>query len=286
VTVPAASVWGDLVAPLGVAIVAAGLAAAWPLWQIRVRGRRVRALIRRELQEIGPVPEQPVVNVPWWEHLRKEFVHEDLFAKGEVSATSDFLLTLDADITYKVSQLWLAFRSRDRTQWLYFMKQLSGHRHVGSPKLKEAHRKWTALLAPQGATAPQAPSRGREVDEPVPAQVLDARLSYYAPLAALTDVGSKEAPRRLSNSERAQRAGDLRDWYYGAGGLLLSSTALPAFLRAQACLTDDTSTDEERWQAFSRLRTELKIDLGVRDVAEREIEMGAVAAQTTRAGSS
>jgi hypothetical protein len=274
VTWPLASVWKDLGAPIILAVAAALLAAAWPWWQIRLRGARVQRLIERELEEIAPHPDAPVKNVPWWEHLRREFVHEELFAKGRISTNRDFLLSLDADLVYKVSQLWLAFRQRNHVQWLWFMEELANDDRVGSKKLTAAQTAWSALINAEGL--PRATDRGRDAAEPIPSRLLDARLASYASLFELTEYGPKESPRQLADSARAERATTLRNWYYAGGGLLLSNKAFPAFRLAQAHLTRAGSTDSDRWTAFSRLRTELKVDLGVRDAAEREIEMGAL----------
>jgi hypothetical protein len=84
------------------------------------------------------------------------------------------------------------------------------------------------------------------------------------------------ARRNHRVSWRIQHATTLRNWYYAGGGLLLSNKAFPAFRLAQAHLTRAGSTDSDRSTALSRLRTEIKVDLGVRDAAEREIEVGAL----------
>jgi len=87
-----ASIWRDLGVSVFLAILGAVLAVLWPWWQDRRRRRRLFALLRRELQEVGPI--DPLPGKEWWEHLTKRFLHEELFRRANVSANRDFLLSL------------------------------------------------------------------------------------------------------------------------------------------------------------------------------------------------
>jgi hypothetical protein len=85
-----------------IAIFAAG--ALLPRWFEAVKSRKFLALIRRELEEMGPSPEEPQDRGKWHEHLRKRFLHEEIFEN--VSENRDFILSLPPDIAYNVGQLW------------------------------------------------------------------------------------------------------------------------------------------------------------------------------------
>jgi hypothetical protein len=273
---PVASLSNDVVAPLILAVVGGGVAAVWPWLQTYWRGVKFQGIIKRELEELAPFPPTPAPNTPWWEHLRKRFVHEEIFARNEISANRDFLLSLNPDVVYKVSQLWIAFEKRDAEQWLHFLKGVAHDDRVGSPKLRHAHKLWSDLLKNEssGTTAPRVrDTTGTQRDS-----LLEARLAAYALLFGLTRYGSEGQPLSLSDKERARCAERLMDWFYGeeGGGLLLSGEAFLALRRAHARLTDPTANDRERWRAFSALRTELKIDLGVRHADVRNVEMGAI----------
>jgi hypothetical protein len=240
---------------------------------------KFQGVIRRELQELGPYPPTPTVNTPWWEHLHKRFVHEEVFASERMSENRDFLLSLDPDVIYKVSQLWIAFEKRDAEQWLHFLRELKGDDHVGSPELKAAYAAWSKLLEDDSTVT--TPRRTRD-SGPDSAALVEARLEEYPNLFRLTRYGPEQEPLTLPPEERDARANPLMDWFYSGGGLLLSSEAFVVFRLARRRLTDDSATDGERSRAFSSLRTELKIDVGVRHPDVRGIPMAEVPPDTTR----
>jgi hypothetical protein len=92
------------------------------------------------------------------------------------------------------------------------MEELANDDRVGSKKLTAAQTAWSALINAEGL--PRATDRGRDGAEPIPSQLLDARLASYASLFELTEYGPKESPRQLADSARAERATTLRNWYY------------------------------------------------------------------------
>jgi hypothetical protein len=271
---PVATVWDDLIAPLTLAVAGGGIAIFWPWLQTYWRGRKFEGIIRRELQELMPEPLTPQANTPWWAHLKKRFVHEEVFARERISANRDFLLSLDATVVYRVSQLWTAFDKRDAGQWLHFLEKLAHDERVGSNDLVNAHGAWCTLLT---KTPPEAKSPPvREHRQPPSESLLEARLAAYRSLLLLTDYGSPELPAALTPDEREVRAHDLRRWFYEGGGLLLSSEAFVTWRLVQARLADPASGDATLRKLFSALRTELKIDLGVRDPDERDVEMASI----------
>lgn len=116
------STWRDVGVSVFLAIVGTMLAALWPWWQDMRRRRRLTALMRRELQEIGPL--DPLEGKEWWEHLTKRFLHEEFFNRENVSTNRDFLLSLHPSLVYHASQLWIAFDKHDLTQWRWHLSQL------------------------------------------------------------------------------------------------------------------------------------------------------------------
>ena len=273
-TLTTAVVWTDLLASLILAVVGAAVAVFFPWLQTYWRGRKFQRIIKRELEELGPYPADPERNTPWWEHLRKRFVHEEIFARREISANRDFLLSLNPDVVYNVSQLWTAFEKRDADQWLHYLDALAHDARVGSAKLRGAREAWRKLLDAEG-TSDTALS-AREDPQAENANLSQARLASYASLLRLTRYGAEGRPFSLSVDERAAARDELMDWFYAGGGLLLSSDAFVAFRAAHAQLTATDATDTDRWRAFSALRTELKIDLGVRHADVRNVPMASL----------
>jgi hypothetical protein len=273
-TLPIAAIWNDLLVPTILAVVGAAVAWAFPWFQSYWRGRKFQGIIKRELEELAPYPRYPVINTPWWTHLRKRFVHEEIFARREISGNRDFLLSLNPDVVYNVSQLWTALETRDAVQWLHYLHALALDRRVGSERLFAAHHAWAHLI---GDTTHVRPAhRARDSRTASCDSVAQARLVSYGSLLGLTRYGSEHEPLRLPADERAQRATELMDWFYRGGGLLLSGQSLVALLVAHDRLTNEEASDSDRRNAFSALRTELKIDLGVRDADERSLQMASL----------
>ncbi len=271
---PIAAVWTDLLAPLILAVIGAAVAVFFPWLQTYWRGLKFEGIIKRELEELAPYPRSPEPNTPWWEHLRKRFVHEEIFARREISMNRDFLLSLNPNVVYNVSQLWTAFEKRDGEQWLHHLHALAHDRRVGSPKLLAAHHAWAQLLGDPAKFNTALPARNS--DGVKRDAVVEARLASYTLVLKLTRYGPEDRPLVLSSDEREQRADALMDWFYGGGGLLLSSEAHIAFLSAHRHLTNAQATDKHRRDAFSALRTELKIDLGVGQADERNVQMASL----------
>ncbi|WP_132195150.1 hypothetical protein [Kribbella orskensis] len=265
--------------PLIIAFFGAAIAAFWPWIQSLQRGRRFQRIIRRELEEIGPRPEAPVEDKPWWDHATRRFIHEELFHRQSISQNRDFLLSLDPTLIYQVSQLWIALEKRDGRQWLHFLSALARNRRVGSPGLRDAHKKWETIIGAQRAEwlttmgTPTAFRQGAVLARVPP--LFDRRFVAYGRLLALTDVGSAAQPRELDLPERSELADGLMAWYYEQGaGLLLSGRAFAQFQRVQDALLAQYTEPAALQLEFSRLRTDLKIDLGVRQVQERDVAIG------------
>ena len=72
-----------------------------------VKTRKFLALIKRELGEMGPRPDKKSNDGKWYQHLKKRFIHEEIFAK--ISENRDFILSLPPEVSYNTSQLWTHF---------------------------------------------------------------------------------------------------------------------------------------------------------------------------------
>jgi hypothetical protein len=98
-----------VVVPL--AIFFLGLLLPWA--QERQRRRAFRSLIARELGEASPDPAVKESDVPWHRHLRKRFLHEQIFA--DVATNRDFILSLPPDLAYNAAQMWIHFEKATKS---------------------------------------------------------------------------------------------------------------------------------------------------------------------------
>jgi hypothetical protein len=273
------SIWKDVIVPVGIALVAGTIAAFWPWIQAWQRGKRFQVLIRRELEEIGPYPNVPVRNMPWWEHAQKRFVHEEFLRRGSITQNRDFLLGLDPTLVYLVSQLWISLEKRDGNQWKHYLDELQRNKKVRSEKLSNAYDKWSQIMDAQCSDWREPMGSRSEVRQQallarLPA-IFNQRFQAYAELLPLTDCGSESQPKDLTHARREELADSLRSWYYrGGAGLLLSGRTLQQFEKARGRLLDQSANASDVRQELSRLRSDLKIDLGVSQSRERDVAMG------------
>jgi hypothetical protein len=273
--------WANIGVPLTIAFLGATVAAFWPWIQSFQRGRRFEGIIRRELEEIGPFPNTPDPDKPWWEHAQRRFIHEELFQRHSISQNRDFLLSLDPTLVYQVSQLWIALEKRDGRQWLYYLGELAYNDRVFTRKLQSAHDKWIAIIEAQSKKRAEwldpmgVPSEFRQ--EAVLARVpelFDRRFDAYSHLLPLTDYGPEKQPKDLTAAERGDLADKLTTWFYENGaGLLLSGRAFVQFQRARDTIAKEDASPIYIHRHLSKLRTELKIDLGVRQPQERDVAL-------------
>lgn len=259
-----------------VSLVAALILAGWTTLQALQRGWRFTKLIRRELEEIGPHPTQPNPDKPdrpWWEYATRRTVHEEIFRTERIVENRDFILSLDPTTVYQVSQLWLALQKRDGHNWIHFMRECSLNQRLQSEELTEAHRRWAAIMEGQPKHlretmgVPTAYRQSASLNRTP--ELFKARLAAYGKLHPLLN------PRSMGSSHRQPRAvgQSMLDWYYQDGnGLLLSGRALDQFRRTREALERSDETSSQRDIELSQLRTDLKIDLGVRQPQERGID--------------
>ena len=252
----------DLGVALVVTAIGSAVAALWPWLAAYQRRSRFQALIRRELGEARPVPAKPDAR-PWWQHLSKRFIHEEVFTRPNVTANRDFILSLDPNIAYHVSQLWTAYARLDLTQWNYHLGELATSREVGSADLRAAVELWRIFQASDQSDASAAMVRMPAHSEPSSPHLFAARLDAYRSLLTLT---------RVESGVGYADASALTDWYYtGANGLVLSGDALRAFLDVRDHLASGDATEKSVYARMSALRTQLKIDLEVRHPDEEAV---------------
>lgn len=131
----------DLLDIVIVPVVLTVLALWWPAIQNGHRSRTFKKLIFRELEEIGPYPKQAGSD-HWGTHLAKKFTHREILA--HVSENRDFILSLDPDLVYCLTQLWEAYEHKDEKQWLYYLGMLADL--DGTGKLKQVRADWENLV--------------------------------------------------------------------------------------------------------------------------------------------
>ncbi|MES9971488.1 MAG: hypothetical protein ABW092_15755 [Candidatus Thiodiazotropha sp.] len=127
------------------------LTLAWPTIQRRNRRNAFRKLILRELEEIAPHPVE-AGDEGWWVHQKKNFVHKKIFQ--EASENRDFILSLEPDMIYLVTQLWDAKANKDERQWQYYLKELSNPKYDMTGEIANALKKWEVLCEKYRALQP------------------------------------------------------------------------------------------------------------------------------------
>jgi len=136
----------DILDVVVIPVALAGLALAWPAIQSWHGGRRFRLLAARELVEIAPFPEQRGNCAVWTQHLRRQFLHQKII--GEISDNRDFVLGLEPEFVYSLSQLWAAYHAADGAQWLWYLGKLAGHRYLRRERLEllAIREQWNGVI--------------------------------------------------------------------------------------------------------------------------------------------
>jgi hypothetical protein len=61
----------------------------------------------------------------------------------ELSPNRDFVLSLNPDLVYYLSQLWDAYEAKDDKQWLHYLGKVAKYDKTG--QLKQIHSQWIEL---------------------------------------------------------------------------------------------------------------------------------------------
>ena len=130
--------WLDVVV---IPIVLVLIALVWPSIQNWHRCRTFTKLIFRELAEVGPYPLEAERD-HWAAHLTKNFAHRTILK--EISQNRDFVLSLDADLVYDLTQLWDWYERKDAQQWLYYLGKLTDYDKTG--RLQQVRASWVELV--------------------------------------------------------------------------------------------------------------------------------------------
>jgi hypothetical protein len=147
----------DVVDVLLVPISVGLLALVWPSWIARRRRQNFRYLVRVELQEAVPrTGSDGNRKRAWHEYLSRRFLHERVI--WQAAGDTDFLLSLNPQLAYVLSQLWISFDkgSADQAnsqehaeQWIWYLGQtcLMVDRKRGRRSLVEmVWRPWRNLV--------------------------------------------------------------------------------------------------------------------------------------------
>jgi hypothetical protein len=104
------------------------------------------AILARELEEIKPHSDTYTNGCCWKDYLCKSFLHQKIL--NEISDNRDFVLDLDPDFVYFVSQLWKSYDGGDENQWIHFLEKLSKHEYLKNQKseLSKIHDNWCNLI--------------------------------------------------------------------------------------------------------------------------------------------
>ncbi|KRE59997.1 hypothetical protein ASG92_22195 [Arthrobacter sp. Soil736] len=101
----------DLLEVLFVPLSAAMLALLWPAMAARRRRSNFEDLISRELAEAAPYAGD--FDGPWHTHLARRFLHEEIL--GHPVDNTDFVLSLEPELSYHLSQMWIAYTKAQKT---------------------------------------------------------------------------------------------------------------------------------------------------------------------------
>jgi hypothetical protein len=144
-----------------------------------VKSRKFVALIKRELKEMEPWPKETIESNKWYQHLKKRFVHEEIFEN--VSENRDFILSLPPDITYNAKQLWTHYHKATNVQssdelaeegasWCDSLRELCAFLDRGGKEnfTESIYKPWECLVLeyhPGLRAARRLPPRQQQMDE-------------------------------------------------------------------------------------------------------------------------
>ena len=115
----------------------------------------------------------------------------------------------------------------------------------------------------------------KQVDLEFKRSVMPERLEALKRLWSCMEPLSPTAAMPLSRAEREKLDAQLRQWYYAnGGGIFLSIQAAADCFDARATLLNGQISDKSVREAFSRLRTQMKIDVGVYSPEEAKRQIG------------
>jgi hypothetical protein len=99
------------------------------------------------------------------------------------------------------------------------------------------------------------------------------RVNSYQNLWSLTEAVSPSVKRNYTEAEKDILSQRLRAWYYAEGGIYLPQKTADLYLKAKNSLEGGSTPDEIR-DAFSSLRTQIKVDVGTIDEEQATVQIG------------
>ncbi|MEJ2395451.1 MAG: hypothetical protein P8045_08325 [Candidatus Thiodiazotropha sp.] len=95
-------------------------------------------------------------------------------------------------------------------------------------------------------------------------RIAERRLPSYRKLWELTSPTTHARTKELSDIEKKELYDQLCKWYYETGnGIFLSNETRKLYLDSRESLLDENVSDEDITRIFSRLRTEIKNEIGI-----------------------
>lgn len=140
-------------------IAAGAIAVFWSHIQRLYQRYAFENLIFRELEEFRPFPKDPQSKqkTKWTEYFdikNKKFIHKTVFENP--SQKLSFLLSLDPDLVYFVSQLWNDFENQsnktapDSLQFYYYLEKIysysKGRFYLGKYNIGKVYCEWNSLI--------------------------------------------------------------------------------------------------------------------------------------------
>lgn len=150
--------WKDVLEVIVIPVTLGLIALLWPAIQSWSRRRAFQRLILRELEEVAPHPREPMPRLSsrdWPKHQNKAFVHQRIF--DEPTANRDFILSLEPDLVYFVTQLWDSKKHANWDQWDYYLQCLSAPRWDRSGRIARARGWWQCLYYAYQLEAQETP---------------------------------------------------------------------------------------------------------------------------------
>ena len=107
-------------------------------------------------------------------------------------------------------------------------------------------------------------------------QTAASRLNAYLKLWSLTEILSPSTDEVITKEDKEELFNRLRSWYYEDGnGVYLPLETADLFLKAKQTLNPKEGSAEIKIKnAFSELRTQLKVDIGTYDTKQAGTQIG------------
>ena len=147
--------WLKILQIIIIPIVVATLALFWNSIQNWYKRHIFQKFIFREFEEISP-NDRLGEGMKWYEYLQKEFVHQKIFEN--IKDNRDFILSLDPDLIYHLTQLWYTYK-RDKdyqessgSEWLYHLEKILEYAKIHNldknKEIEKAYTEWIKKINP------------------------------------------------------------------------------------------------------------------------------------------